>query len=72
MRLLRAGSEQADVGLSSSELRLVGDALSEVCDGLDVLEFVARLGVSRGEARALLDRIGAVIDQGQGTSAQER
>ena len=72
MRLLRAGSEQADVGLSSSELRLLGNALSEVRHGLDALEFVARLGVSRGEARALLDRIGAVIDQGQGTSAQER
>jgi len=65
MQLLRAGSEQADVRLSWNELRLLGNALSEVWHGLDVLDFVTRLGVSRGEARALLDLIGAVIDQAQ-------
>jgi hypothetical protein len=67
MQLLRAGSEQADIRLSWNELRLINNALNEVCNGLDVLEFVTRLGTSRAEARALLDRIGTVIDQGQGT-----
>jgi hypothetical protein len=68
MQLLRTGSEQADIRLSWNELRLINNALNEVCHGLDVLEFVTRLGTSRAEARALLDRIGAVIDQAQGSN----
>jgi hypothetical protein len=67
MQLLHAGREQADIRFSWDELRLICNALNEVCHGFDVPEFDTRLVASRGGARALLDQIGAVIDQAQGT-----
>jgi hypothetical protein len=41
------------------ELRLVGNALNEVCNGIHLTddEFHARLGASREEALSLLQRV---------------
>jgi hypothetical protein len=66
MQLLHAGRKHADIRLSRQELRLISNALNEVCHGIDVRQFDTRLGATIGEARALLDQIGAVIAQGQG------
>jgi hypothetical protein len=66
MQLLHAGRLHTDIRLSWDELRLINNALNEVCHGIDVPDLDARLGARRGEARALLDQIGAVIDQRQG------
>jgi hypothetical protein len=68
MQLLRAGREHADIRLSWDELRLVSNALNEVCHGFELPEFHTRLGSSLDVAKVLLDQIGAVIDQAQSTN----
>jgi hypothetical protein len=49
--------------LNDDELVWINNALNEVCNGLDISdsEFSTRLGGSRQELRALLARIGAML-----------
>lgn len=49
--------------LTADELRLVNNALNEVCHGLDFgdAEFVTRLGAPREEAQALLQRVSQLL-----------
>jgi hypothetical protein len=72
MQLLHAGRLHTDIRLSWDGLRLINNALNEVCHGIDVPDLDTRLGARRGEARALLDQIGAVIDQRQGADRSTR
>lgn len=57
----------ATVALTRDELVLLNNALNEVCNGVRDLdnddEFATRLGVSREDARRLLDAISALIGQ---------
>jgi hypothetical protein len=53
----------AQVKLSSEELTIIGNALNEVCNGLDVSEFATRIGVDRNEAMRLLKTIQTAHDQ---------
>ena len=63
MQRLDANAEGVHVILSKDELRLLNNALNEVCNGVDIeeAEFVTRLGVERSEARRLLADLGKVI-----------
>ena len=49
--------------LTVDELRIVNNALNEVCNGVDFsdAEFATRLGASREEARALLQRVNQLL-----------
>lgn len=48
--------------LDRNELRIVGNALNEVCNGVDIddFEFSARIGAGREEARILLKKVHAL------------
>jgi hypothetical protein len=45
-----------------TELLILNNALNEICNGLSVPEFEARIGASPDMARALLGAIGAALD----------
>jgi hypothetical protein len=47
--------------VTDQELRILNNALNEVCHGIDVPEFATRMGATRDEVRALLDRIHAML-----------
>jgi hypothetical protein len=49
------------VALTVEELRIINNALNEVCHGIDVPEFATRMGASLPEVKALLDRIHAML-----------
>jgi hypothetical protein len=52
-------SATVDLRLNRDELGLLGNALNEVCNGVEIadFEFQTRLGVERSEAQALLRRV---------------
>jgi len=65
-----SASDEADppatvsVALSADELLILNNALNEVCNGVEIddFEFSTRIGSEREEARALLRRIGQLLD----------
>jgi hypothetical protein len=67
MTFERAGDDQdraLNLALSPDEALILNNALNEVCNGVDIedWEFPTRLGGDREEARALLVRVGQLLD----------
>lgn len=63
MQVSSSSNQHADVRLTVDELRIINNALNEVCHGIDLPEFDTRMGVSLERAKALLKQIGAAVDQ---------
>jgi hypothetical protein len=61
MRLLQADDALLTLQLSVGELYIISNALNEVCNGIDVPEFRARIGASIDEVRTLLGVVGDVV-----------
>ena len=49
--------------LSVDELLTIHNALNEVCNGIEVPEFHARMGTDLEEVRLLLSSVSAAIDE---------
>jgi hypothetical protein len=49
------------VALTLEELRIINNALNEVCHGIEVPEFATRMGADLPEVKALLDRVHAML-----------
>jgi hypothetical protein len=62
MDLRRFEAGRANVDLSLDELRIVGNALNEVCNGLDIAEFSTRIGAEHDDALWLLQEVRDVLD----------
>ena len=62
MELKTIDQNGALVVLTRDELLTIGQALNEVCHGLDIPEFATRMGVEREVAIDLLHRIHAIRD----------
>lgn len=60
---LKGIAKDAAVELSHDELLVLNAALNEVCNGIDVFEFEARVGASRAQVESLMAEIQAVLDQ---------
>jgi hypothetical protein len=54
------------LAVTEDELRILNNALNEVCHGIDVPEFATRMGASLMEVQALLARINGLL-RGDGT-----
>ena len=63
MDVVQITSDTAQITLSRAELIVLNNALNEVCNGIDVFEFGARIGVTREEATLLLTRISSLTEQ---------
>ena len=62
MNLLGIKGEEFDVQFSLDELLMVSNALNEVCNGIDIPEFHARIGATPDEAQRFLERLGEIIE----------
>jgi hypothetical protein len=53
------------ITLTPDEALVLVNALNEVCNGIEIedWEFATRLGADREEARALLGRLGRLVDE---------
>ena len=65
MTIEHTNKDRASVTLTAGEVRLLNNALNEVCNGInfDDGEFQTRLGVNRTAARALLKRLGLLLTE---------
>jgi hypothetical protein len=64
MIVLKVGGDGADVRLSSDELRILNNALNEICNGSTApegWEFQTLIGVERSEALSLLKTFAALF-----------
>ena len=57
MKTIEVQRDYAVVRLTATELKILNNALNEVCNGIEVPEFATRVGVDISEARHLLDEV---------------
>lgn len=63
MKIIKTTSEKADMQTSTSELVTLNNALNEVCNGIKIPEFEAKMGASREEVKGLLKSVGKLLDE---------
>lgn len=57
MKVHEVTAEHATVDLSAEDVRMLNNALNEVCNGIDFAEFEVRLGFSRSEVTEALGEL---------------
>lgn len=62
MQIQQVEKERTTIRLSKEELVILNNALNEVCNGLDLNEFSARMGSQRENVVELLSQFGKVIN----------
>jgi hypothetical protein len=55
------GRTQIELQVSASELLIANNALNEICNGIDIPEFEARIGAPVDDARNLLSEVHALV-----------
>ncbi|MEA3087232.1 MAG: hypothetical protein QOC89_4929 [Paraburkholderia sp.] len=63
MQVIKLSVDRLNVGVSRDELLIINSALNEVCNGIDLFEFEARMGAEREKVVKLLGEVGAAIDR---------
>ena len=63
MHDLSCSQTAATVSMTIREVRILKQALNEVCNGLEVTEFSTRMGASREEVDELLKQLGDILDR---------
>jgi hypothetical protein len=63
MQVIKLSVDQLNVGVGRDELLIINSALNEVCNGIDLFEFEARMGAEREKVVKLLGEVGAAIDR---------
>jgi len=63
MQVIKLSVDQLNVGVSRDELLIINSAINEVCNGIDLFEFEARMGAEREKVVKLLGEVGAAIDR---------
>jgi hypothetical protein len=66
MKPIRVDDTSADIALSLDEMRLLCNALNEVCNGIEIYEFETRLGATRADAEALMSELGHLQNLSEG------
>lgn len=61
MRVERTTRDRALVELTNDELGILGNALNEVCHGIDLAEFSTRIGANKREVLRLLHELSDVF-----------
>ncbi len=61
MKVIERLSNSMILELSEPEVEIIHAALNEVCNGIDVPEFHARIGAGVGEVRKLLFSLGSLL-----------
>jgi hypothetical protein len=62
MKLISACRGSVQLELSDDELLIIHNSLNEVCNGIDLPEFHARIGAFPDQVRHLLSSVGSIVD----------
>jgi hypothetical protein len=62
MRVVSGSHTEITVALTRDELRILSNALNEVCNALDVEEFATRMGAELYEVEALREQFSKAND----------
>jgi hypothetical protein len=65
MQIVEVQRGMATIRLSEEELVILNNALNEVCNGVDVSEFAARLGAEIADVRELLGEVSDLLNHPQ-------
>lgn len=57
MKLIKNEGDRADVQFSIDELLTLNNSLNEVCNGIEVIDFDPKIGVTREQAKLLLNSV---------------
>jgi hypothetical protein len=63
MNILTVDSVSVQLQLSEAELALITNALNEVCNGIDLFEFEARMGGDRAQVTELMKTLVGTLEQ---------
>jgi hypothetical protein len=61
MHTTNSTGQSLDVRLTLDELRIINNALNEICHGIELPEFETRIGASIERAKSLLNEVGDAI-----------
>ena len=61
MKLIGKNGQAYTLEIDEKELELINNALNEVCNGIDISEFMTRLGQSEEAAQTLLKRLNSLL-----------
>ena len=61
MRLVTMDGNAATVQFTEAELCILNNALNEVCNGIEVPEFAARMGAEKSEVIQLLKQMHEIL-----------
>jgi hypothetical protein len=71
MKIIGTAHNTVDLSVSTFELRIINNALNEVCNGLDRWDFDTRMGASVDEAKQLLREFRAALDAAEQKGSTE-
>jgi hypothetical protein len=62
MEIVCTTTDCPHVKFDREELLIIGAALNEICNGIELFEFETRIGADRERVAALLKKIGSLLD----------
>jgi len=62
MKITKSADDEFQLTVTIDQMLILNNALNEVCNGIEVVEFETRLGASFGNVESMLGQIGSAID----------
>jgi hypothetical protein len=63
MQLIKVVGDRADVQFSIEEILTLNNSLNEICHGVKIIDFETKIGVSREQAKSLLDSVHKLTEE---------
>ena len=61
MKVIKRRDDSYSINATIDEMRMLNNALNEVCHGIDLEEFQTRLGYSRKKVEEVLEQINRLV-----------
>jgi hypothetical protein len=71
MNAIKINEDKITLEISKDELGVLGNALNEVCNGIEVWEFDTRMGIKIEDARDILDSLISIYNQTPSNHVEE-
>lgn len=62
VEVLDLDAKEANIRVTREELYILNSSLNEICNGIELFEFQARVGSKRADVVELLAKVGRVLD----------
>jgi hypothetical protein len=71
MNAVKINKDKITLELSKNELGVLGNALNEVCNGIEVWEFDTRMGIKIDDARNILEYLISIYTKASQASSND-